>query len=91
MIGEQSLADLKNNSERSRAELAATVHQLRHKADDTVNEIKEKVSIPHIKREIKNYVSESRNNFIQSMKDKARRTRCRRLRLALACPIRCWG
>ena len=36
MIGEPSLAELKNNSERSRAELAATVHHLRAKADDTV-------------------------------------------------------
>lgn len=68
---EPTLAQLKNNSEQSRAELAATVTALRTKAGDTVAEYKERISIPHIKQELRNHARDTRKNLVQSVKNRA--------------------
>jgi ElaB/YqjD/DUF883 family membrane-anchored ribosome-binding protein len=68
---EPTLAQLRNNSEQSRVELAATVTAIRSKAGDTVAEYKERLSIPHIKQEIRNQVRDTRKNLVQSVKSQA--------------------
>jgi ElaB/YqjD/DUF883 family membrane-anchored ribosome-binding protein len=64
--------ELRNNSERSRAELAATMDKLRTKTTNTASEFKERISIPSIKREIRGQIRESSGNFVQSLKIKVR-------------------
>jgi hypothetical protein len=88
---EPSLAELKNNSERSRAELAMTVSKLRIKATDTAAEIKERVSVPHIKKEMSEHLRDTKDNLIQSLTEKARKNplQAAAIGAGLAYPV--WG
>ena len=52
---EPSLTDLQRNTERTRAELAATVHQLRSKVSETVTDFRERASPETMKAEISGY------------------------------------
>ena len=54
----RSVEELKRKSERSRAELAATVDQLRERISDTAADIRHKVSPQHIKSEVSDYASQ---------------------------------
>ena len=88
---EPSLAELKNNSERSRAELAMTVSKLRIKATDTAADIKERVSVPHIKKEISEHLRDTKDNLIQSLTEKARKNPLQAVAVGAGLAYPVWG
>ncbi len=53
----RSVKELRREFERSRAELAATVDQLRTRISNTAEDIRHKVSPEHIKSEVSDYIS----------------------------------
>lgn len=63
---------LRLQSEINRAALANSVRELKGKVGDTVDEFRERVSPTHIKREIREYVREGSQSFVQSIEQKAR-------------------
>src|SRR6185312_1913456 len=67
---ELSVDELREKSERARGELAATVGELRDRVGETATELKTLVSPSHIKREIRNYVSEERESVMQSIQQR---------------------
>lgn len=67
-----SVDELKAESERTRAALANSVHELRSKLGATATEVKTMVSPSHIKDEVKSYVRETGSNFIDSLSAHAR-------------------
>jgi ElaB/YqjD/DUF883 family membrane-anchored ribosome-binding protein len=69
---EQSVEALRQESERTRDELATTVGALRERVGDTATELKTMVSPAHIKQEIKDYVRQERESLIDTMQRKAR-------------------
>jgi ElaB/YqjD/DUF883 family membrane-anchored ribosome-binding protein len=69
---EQSIEALRQESERTRDELATTVGALRERVGDTATELKTMVSPAHIKQEIKDYVRQERESLIDTMQRKAR-------------------
>lgn len=88
---DSSLAELKNNSERSRADLAVTVSKLRIKATDTAAELKERVSVPHIKKEIAGHLRESKDNLVLSLTEKARRNPLQAVAIGAGLAYPLWG
>jgi ElaB/YqjD/DUF883 family membrane-anchored ribosome-binding protein len=64
----RSVEELRRESERSRAELAATVGRLRDQISDTAGDIRHKVSPQHIKSEVSEYVSHKTQSWIEGLK-----------------------
>jgi hypothetical protein len=69
---EKSVDALRQESERTREELATTVSALRERVGDTATELKTMVSPAHIKREIKDYVRQERESLVDALQRKAR-------------------
>src|SRR3954451_23925797 len=67
----QSLDELRRDSERRRAELAATVDQLRVRISDTPEDVRHKVSPQHIKSEVSDYISNTTQSWVDAMKQRA--------------------
>jgi len=67
----RSVEELRRESERSRAELAATVDQLRERISDTAEDIRHKVSPQHIKSEVSDYVSHKTQSWVEAIKQRA--------------------
>jgi ElaB/YqjD/DUF883 family membrane-anchored ribosome-binding protein len=64
----RSVEELRHESERNRAELAATVGRLRDQISDTAEDIRHKVSPQHIKSEVSEYVSHKTQSWIEGLK-----------------------
>jgi hypothetical protein len=64
----RSVEELRRDSERSRAELAATVGRLKDQISDTAEDIRHKVSPQHIKSEVSEYVSHKTQSWIDGLK-----------------------
>ena len=64
----RSVEDLRLESERSRAELASTVDQLRERISDTADDIRHKVSPQHIKSEASDYISHKTQSWVEGLK-----------------------
>jgi ElaB/YqjD/DUF883 family membrane-anchored ribosome-binding protein len=62
---------LREESQRNREALAATVGELREKVGDTATEIKTMVSPSHIKKEIKSYIREERESLVKAVQRRA--------------------
>jgi hypothetical protein len=67
----RSVEELRRESERSRAELAATVEHLKERISDTAEDIRRKVSPQHIKSEVAHYVSDTSQSWLDALKQKA--------------------
>ena len=67
----RSVEELRRESERSRAELAATVDQLRARISDTAEDIRHKVSPQHIKSEVSDYISHKTQSWVEALKQQA--------------------
>ena len=85
----RSVEELRRESERSRAELAATVDQLRERISDTAEDIRHKVSPQHIKSEVSDYISHKTQSWVEAMKQQPWKIRCRRSRRARPSRSRC--
>ena len=66
-----SVDELRRDSERRRAELAATVDQLRVRISDTAGDVRHKVSPQHIKSEVSDYISNTTQSWVDAMKQRA--------------------
>jgi ElaB/YqjD/DUF883 family membrane-anchored ribosome-binding protein len=64
----RSVEELRRESERSRAELAATVGRLREQISETADDIRHKVSPQHIKSEVTEYVSHKTQSWVDALK-----------------------
>ena len=67
----RSVEELRRESERSRAELATTVDQLRERISDTAEDIRHKVSPQHIKSEVSDYISHKTQSWVDALKQQA--------------------
>jgi hypothetical protein len=67
----QSVEELRRESERSRAELAATVDQLKERITDTAESIRYKVSPQHIKSEVSDFISHKTQSWVDALKQQA--------------------
>ena len=67
----RSVEKLSRDSERSRAELAATVDRLREQISDTAEDIRHKVSPQHIKSEVFDYISHKTESWVEAIKQRA--------------------
>src|SRR5690242_3251069 len=67
----RSVEQLRRESERSRAELAATVDHLRARISDTAEDIRQKVSPQHIKSEVSDYISQTTQGWVGALKQQA--------------------
>jgi len=66
-----SVEELRRESERNRAELAATVDRLRQGIADTTEDIRQIVSPQHIKSEVAGYVNDKTQGWIDGLKQQA--------------------
>lgn len=67
----RSVEELRLESERNRATLAATVDQLRSQLSDTAEDLRQKVSPQHIKSEVSDYISDKTHGLLGSLKQQA--------------------
>jgi hypothetical protein len=67
----RSVEELRRESERSRAELADTVIQLRARISDTAEDLRHKVSPQHIKSEVSDYISHKTQSWGEALKQQA--------------------
>jgi hypothetical protein len=67
----RSVEQLRSESERSRAELATTVDQLRDRISDTAEDIRHKVSPQHIKSEVSDYFTQKAQGWVGALKQHA--------------------
>lgn len=67
----RSVREFRQESERSRAELAATVDQLRERITDTAEDIRKKASPQHIKSEVSDFVSHKTQGWVDALKQQA--------------------
>ena len=67
----RSVDELRRESERNRAELTATVDQLRERISDTAEDIRHKVSPQHIKSEVSDYISTKAQSWVDVLKQQA--------------------
>jgi len=67
----RSVNELRRESEQSRAELAATVSQLKVRISDTAEDIRHKTSPQHIKSEVSDYISHKTQTWFDSLKQRA--------------------
>jgi ElaB/YqjD/DUF883 family membrane-anchored ribosome-binding protein len=63
----ESVEELREESERSREALAATVSELRGKVGDAATELKTRVSPAHIKQEMKNYARDQQESLVRTV------------------------
>lgn len=70
--GGRSLAEIKRETEQSRAALTSTVQELKGKVTDTADEWRERVSPDAIKSNVKDYVSSRSNEFTASLMQSAK-------------------
>jgi len=68
----RSVEELRQDSENSRVELAATVHQLRQQISDTAEDIRHRVSPQHIRSEVSDYVTAKAQSWLGTLKQQAR-------------------
>jgi YihY family inner membrane protein len=68
----RSVEELRRESERSRAQLAATVDQLRERITDTAEDLRYKVSPEGIKLEVSEFVSRKTQGWLDTLKQQAR-------------------
>ena len=86
-----SVDELRRRSERTRADLTATVHELKDKVGDTANELKSAVSPANIKQEIKTYVREQGDSFVESARRKAQENPLQAIAVGAAIAYPAWG
>jgi hypothetical protein len=67
----RSVEELRGESERNRAQLAATVDQLREQITDTADDIRYKVSPQHIKSEVSDFISQKTQGWVDALKQQA--------------------
>lgn len=67
----RSVEELRCDSERNRAELTATVHQLRERISDTAEDIRHKISPQHVKSELSDYVGLKTHGWAEALKQRA--------------------
>jgi hypothetical protein len=67
----RSVTELKQESERSRAELAATVDQLKVQIADTAEDIRNIASPQHIKSEVSDFISHKTQSWVGALKQQA--------------------
>jgi hypothetical protein len=67
----QSVEELRSESERTRAALAATVDQLKERLSETAEDIRQKVSPGHIKSEVSDYISQKTQGWFDALKQQA--------------------
>jgi hypothetical protein len=67
----RSVEELRRESERSRAELAATVDELKKRISDTAEDIRHNVSPQHIKSEVSGYISDKAQGWLGALKQQA--------------------
>ena len=68
---DRSVAELRRESERTRAELTQTVATLKDKITDTAADIRQTISPENIKAEVSDYVAEKRRHWIDTLKQQA--------------------
>ena len=90
-IREPSVEDLRQQSERGRAQLANTVDNLRDKVGDAAAEIKTLVSPAHIKQEIRTYVSEERERLTDTIQRQVRENPLQAAAIGAAIAYPAWG
>ena len=88
---EPSLEELREEFERNREALTATVGELREKVGDTASELKTLVSPAHIKQEIKDYVREERESLVKSVQRKAKENPLQLAAIGAAVAYPAWG
>jgi hypothetical protein len=64
----RSVEELRRESERSRAQLAATVDRLKEQVSETAEDIRHKVSPQHIKSEVSDYVTHTTKGWVDGLK-----------------------
>jgi ElaB/YqjD/DUF883 family membrane-anchored ribosome-binding protein len=69
---QKSVDELREESQRNREALESTVTELRERVGETASEIKTLVSPAHIKQEIRDYVRQERETFVDSLQRKAK-------------------
>ena len=67
----RSVEELRRETERSRAELAATVDRLKKRISDTAEDIRYKVSPRHIKSEVSDFISHKTQSWVDALKRQA--------------------
>ncbi|MBR0925144.1 ElaB/YqjD/DUF883 family membrane-anchored ribosome-binding protein [Bradyrhizobium ottawaense] len=67
----RSVEELRRESERNRAELAATVDRLKQGLSDTTRDLRHMVSPEHVKSEVSGYVSDKAQGWIEGLKQEA--------------------
>ena len=67
----QSVEELRRQSERSRAELAATLDQLSVRITDTAEGLRQKVSPDHVKSEVSDFISNKTRGWVDGLKRQA--------------------
>lgn len=68
----RSVHDIKNDSDRTRMELAETVGQLRDQVTDTANDVRERIRPEAIKTEISSYLTKTREQWMDGVTTAAR-------------------
>lgn len=68
----RSTQELRQETERSRAELAATVDQLKERISETAEDIRYKVSPQHLKSEVSELISDKTQGWVRSLKQQAK-------------------
>src|SRR3569832_2835392 len=67
----RSVEELRSESERNRAELAATVDRRKQGLSDTTRDLRHIVSPQHVKSEVSGYVSDKAQGWVQGLKEQA--------------------
>jgi hypothetical protein len=67
----RSVEELRRESERNRAELAATVERLKLGISDTTRDLRHMVSPQHVKSEMSGYVSDKAQGWVEGLKQQA--------------------
>jgi hypothetical protein len=67
----RSVRELREESERSRAELAATVDQLKARMNDTAGDIRNMASPQHIKSEVSALIGQKTQGWVETLKERA--------------------
>src|SRR6478736_1817252 len=67
----RSVEELRRESEQSRAQLSATVDQLKERITDTAEDIRYKVSPEGIKSEVSDFVSRKTQGWLEALKQQA--------------------
>jgi hypothetical protein len=68
----QSVEELRRESERSRAALAASVDQLKDHLSKTAEGVRDRVAPEHVKAEVSDYISDTAQGWLNSLKQRAK-------------------